>query len=481
MLRKIWAEISYAGVRYEHESFAVKQQIIFNQLNFLAISAWLFRLAFIGITGSLPFSVFSFLLCLLPIAICGVMGVLAVVGKYGHAKFMAFSLFPPAIGLMAMQQNDYGLAVFPLLFCILAFFFLEEKKSTLAAFLNGAGWFVTLRISELAHSGNHEFFTGLPLLVFNHLLVLSFIYLLLNFIKQVVKNYQQKLAMHSRELAGINKGLLNYQEEILQKTVQLENRQQLLEHAVRQKNKMLSIISHDLRTPIQSVRNLLDLHEKKIIPDEALLNYVPELNREMGHVSDLLENLLAWSKQQQDSQEIKKESISLQPLVQEICGLYHFYAKGKSVQLQTEIPVALEITGNRQAIKTVLRNLVSNAIKFSHSGGRVTIGATAVNHEARISITDQGMGITPVNIARLLNGEELTTKGTGGEYGSGLGLALCREFIQKNNGRLNITSIPGMGTTFSFTWPLNVTGAVTPDADILKPRQLWQIPAVNKP
>lgn len=481
MLRKIWADISYAGVHNENERFAIKQQILFNQLNFLAIAGWIFRMAFIAITGSLPFSMFSFLLCLLPIAICSITGILAAFGKYGQAKNIAFLLFPPAIGLMAMQQNDYGLSVFPLLFCILAFFFLEEKKSTLAAFLNGAGWFVTLRISELAHSGSHEFFTGLPLLVFNHILVLSFIYLLLNFIKQLVKSYQQKLAMRSHELAATNKGLLVYQEEILQKTTQLENRQQLLENAVRQKNKMLSIISHDLRTPIQSVRNLLDLHEKKIMPDEALVNYVPELNREMGQVSDLLENLLAWSKQQQDSHGLKKERTALQPLVLEICALYEFYAKGKSVQLVAEVPDGLELTGNRQMVKTVLRNLVSNAIKFSHPGGRVTIGATAVNHEARITITDNGMGISPANIFRIVNGEEFTTRGSGGEYGSGLGLALCREFIQKNGGRLNINSTPAVGSAFSFTWPLNIPGSIAPESDVLKPRPFWNMPAVSEP
>lgn len=472
MLRKFWADISYAGVNTEDGSFSSKQQMIFNQLNFLAIITCIFRIGFMSITMARPFSITSFLVCLIPIAICTVISILPGMGKYDQAKFVAFSLLPPAIGLMAFQQNDYGLSTFPLLFCILAFFFLDEKKSIFGAFMNGAGWFLTLRFSELIHTDRSEFFAGLPLLIFNHLVILSLIYLLLNFIKQVVKAYQEKLALRGRELASTNAGLLAYQQDILNKTTQLETRQRLLESTNRQKNKMLSIISHDLRTPIQSVRNLLDLHEKEIMTDEELMNYMPELNREMSNVSDLLENLLAWSKQQQDNQEVKKEKIQLTPLVLEICGLYQFYAKGKSVQISADMPADLEVTADRQMIKTVLRNLVSNAIKFSNAGGRVVINATLLNNETRISIIDEGRGITPDHITRIINGEELTTRGTGGEYGSGLGLGLCREFIQKNKGQLYITSTPGLGSTFSFTLPSEIVPQFVPADEVLKPHMV---------
>lgn len=468
MLRKFWEEISYAGLNADDMSFGSKRQMIFNRLNFLAIVSCIIRIAFMSITVSRPFTIACFLGCLIPVAISAVAGLLVISGRFNTSKFISFLLFPPAIAFIAYQQQDYGLSIFPLLFCILAFFFLDGKKAVVAAFLNGAACFMAIRFLELIHADRAAFYSGLPLLVFNHLLILSLIYLLLNFIKAVVKSYQKKLALHGHKLAGTNAGLLAYQEEILEKTAQLEARQQLLEKTNRQKNKMLSIISHDLRTPIQSVRNLLDLHEKEIMSDEELINYMPEVKREMSNVTDLLENLLAWSRQLEDNQEIKKEKIQLEPLVLEVCRLYQFYAKGKSVQLVTEMPPVLEITADRQMIRTVLRNMVSNAIKFSNPGGRVMINAAVTGNEIRISVSDEGRGITPGHIARIINGEELTTKGTNGEYGSGLGLGLCREFIHKNKGQLYITSTPGLGSTFTVTLPLEPAPQFLPAGSELK-------------
>lgn len=471
MLRKFWTDISYAGINSDDQSFDSKRQIIFNQLNFLAIATCVIRLAFMGVTMTRSFSLLSFISCIIPILVCTVTAVMNGIGKYDYAKRIAFFLLPPSVGFIALQQQDHGLSMFPLMFCILSFFFLEGKTMIVAAFVNSSAWFITLQFAELMHNDKAHFFADLPLIIFNHLLILILVFLLLNFIRQMMQSYQEKLASRSGELAVKNAGLMEHQKEILNKTRLLEERQGMLEAANRHKNKMLSIISHDLRTPVLSVRNLLELHIKGIISEEQLLQYVPEINREMGNVTDLLENLLSWSKQQ-EHREVKTESIPLETLVHEVLGLYQFTAKGKSVHLLADIPDNVEIMADRQMIKTVLRNLVSNAVKFSAPGGRVMVNAEVFKNQVHLSVTDEGRGIPAENLERILGGEEITTKGTGGEFGSGLGLALCREFIHKNKSELQISSTPGMGSTFAFTLPVadhNPNILVPVNEEVLKP------------
>jgi two-component system, sensor histidine kinase and response regulator len=483
MLRKFWTDISYAGIHAADGSFDGRRQIIFNQLNFLAIASCIIRLAFMGVTMSRSFSALSFLSSILPIFICIAISIFNATNRYDYAKIAAFFLLPPAITFIALQQNDYGLSMFPLIFCILGFFFLEQKRSITSAYICSGICFVILRFSELLHNDRVLFFSDLPLIIFNHILVLGLVFLLLNFIYQVVESYQRKLAVRNDELATKNSGLMTQQKEIVNKTKLLEERQRMLEDSNRQKNKMLSVISHDLRTPVQSVKNLLDLHAKGIISDEKVVQYTPEINREMCNVIDLLENLLSWSRQQQDSSAVKKEKIQLRPLVNEIIGLYHFTAQGKNVTVYTDVPEPVTVTADRQMIKTVLRNLVSNAVKFSKPGGSVKINAATVQHQVHISIIDEGTGISPEHLSRINKGEEVTTKGTGGEYGSGLGLNLCREFIQKNKGALNIHSIPGKGSNFSFSLPVNeVTDPVTETvtAEVLKPVLILRPVRANK-
>jgi two-component system, sensor histidine kinase and response regulator len=472
MLRKFWTDISYAGINAADGSFDGKRQMIFNQLNFLAIATCIIRLAFMGVTMSRSFSALTFISSILPIFICVSISIFNATNRYHYAKKAAFFLLPPSITFIALQQNDYGLSMFPLIFCILGFFFLEQKKAIISAYICSGVCFIVLRFSELLHNDRTLFFADLPLIIFNHILVLGLVFLLLNFIHQVVQSYQQKLASSNSELAGKNSGLIAQQEEIINKKRLLQERQKMLEESNRQKNKMLSVISHDLRTPVQSVRNLLDLHAKGIISNEQIIQYTPEINREMCNVIDLLENLLSWSRQQQDSSAVKKDKVQLLPLVNEILGLYHFTAKSKNVQVLTDVTETVTVTADRQMIKTVLRNLVSNAVKFSKPGGTVKINVAVVQHQVHISIIDEGTGISPEYLSRINKGEEVTTKGTGGEYGSGLGLNLCREFVQKNNGTLNIHSIPGKGSNFSFSLPLNEFVASVPgvtSTEVLKP------------
>ncbi|MBL7726072.1 MAG: HAMP domain-containing histidine kinase, partial [Dinghuibacter sp.] len=175
--------------------------------------------------------------------------------------------------------------------------------------------------------------------------------------------------------------------------------------------------------------------------------------------------------------------VELPALVNEIQGVYQFYARSKSVQIVSTVPDHVSVMADRQMIKVVLRNLVSNAIKFSTAGTKVTIQAVMENDQVSISVADEGQGIAPEILTRILKGEEITTKGTGGEYGSGLGLNLCREFIEKHNSRLQVSSIPGKGSIFSFLLPVLPveTSVVQPAAkEILKPVAILR-PVNGKP
>lgn len=225
------------------------------------------------------------------------------------------------------------------------------------------------------------------------------------------------------------------------------------------KDKMFSIIAHDLRTPFNGLLAFSDVlsTDYDSLSKEEVLEYIGDINDLSRNTFNLLEKLLQWSRLQTGRMEFMPVSLVLTETVGSVIGLLSANARGKRITLTADIDPGIRIFADPNMVNSVIRNITSNAIKFTPENGFVKISAVVLNENlVEISISDTGLGINPEDITKLFRVEHhLSTKGTGGESGSGLGLLLCMEFVERNGGSIRVESEPEKGSRFIFTLPLS--------------------------
>ena len=224
------------------------------------------------------------------------------------------------------------------------------------------------------------------------------------------------------------------------------------------KDKFFSIIGHDLKNIFNGILNITDLlaQKTKVNDTEDIEVLCTLLNNTSKNGYSLLENLLHWARVQSGRIEFKPQPFMLKDIINTVVDLQKVILSEKNIFLHTNYDPNIQIFADRFMLETVLRNLISNAIKFSNSGGSVVIEAKQLNGFTRISITDSGIGISSENIPKLFRIEtSFTTQGTNQEQGTGLGLILCKEFVDKHGGEIGVESQEGKGSTFFFTIPAN--------------------------
>lgn len=222
------------------------------------------------------------------------------------------------------------------------------------------------------------------------------------------------------------------------------------------KDKFFSIIAHDLKNPITTQFGLtsLILADYNDIEDEERLNLIRSVDQAGKQTYRLLENLLYWSRSQTGRLDYVPRLIQINDLVLESYNLLNENAKAKSVTLVPSDKDDFTAYGDEDMIKTILRNLISNAIKFSNKGGLVKVLLSEKGNEKIISVVDCGVGISPDHLKGIFKIDTVSSlPGTDGERGTGLGLILCKEFVEKNGGKIWIESQLGIGSTFSFSLP----------------------------
>jgi two-component system sensor histidine kinase/response regulator len=224
------------------------------------------------------------------------------------------------------------------------------------------------------------------------------------------------------------------------------------------KDKMFSVISHDLRSPVSSIKLALDFISKGLVkPTDELFNEtIKGLVKTTDEAYILLENLLGWAKSQSNILTVYPESLDLKLLASSIAGLLKLTSENKKISIENNIPEGITVFADMQMIQSVLRNLLSNALKFTPENGSIEMNALEMNTEVIISIKDSGVGISEPSLKRIFDQDQpVKTLGTNKESGSGLGLILCKDFVEKNGGRIWVESEKGKGSTFSFTVPVN--------------------------
>jgi len=221
------------------------------------------------------------------------------------------------------------------------------------------------------------------------------------------------------------------------------------------KNKLFSIVSHDFRSPLKTLKGTLQLAAKGAITAEELKPQSKALLEKVERTSAFLDNLLNWAKSQMTGAKVKPETLALKSLAEEVLQLMGTQAEKKTISLVNHVPDNLYAFADREMIKLVLRNLISNGLKFTGEKGSVTISAEQHKKEVIISVADTGVGIDDARMGKLFKLDNYSTVGTANELGVGLGLLLCQDFVSKNKGRIWVESEESKGSTFSFTLPIS--------------------------
>ena len=230
-----------------------------------------------------------------------------------------------------------------------------------------------------------------------------------------------------------------------------------LRRTISNRDKMYSVIAHDLRSPMASIRMVLNLmvnalSSEMIGPD--LFGLIDKANKESEETHDLLDNLLKWTKSQTGRLNVVYQDFQIDDVIPGVVDIFMMIAETKKIKLDYQpYSEPLVVHADNDMLKTVVRNFLSNAIKFSPEGSIVEIKTEREGDFAKVSIRDHGVGIAADRLDSLFDNGE-TTYGTSGEEGSGLGLQLCADFARKNGGNVEVESVLGEGSMFSVTVPL---------------------------
>ncbi len=238
----------------------------------------------------------------------------------------------------------------------------------------------------------------------------------------------------------------------------LKEQTELLHELNSTKDKFLTIMAHDLKGPFNSILGLTELllAEYDSISEDERLSYINLLYKSSNSTYKLLENLLEWGRLQRGHIDIQQEELNLMDLINESIVPSLPNAAQKKITVVKNIENHILVKADNNSIKTIIRNLFNNAIKYTPNGGLVEFNAIRNGNSVEVSITDTGIGMSPKTISKLFKIEESQSRlGTNNESGTGLGLILCKDIINKNNGKIWVESEPGKGSVFKFSIPVN--------------------------
>ncbi|MFW5793147.1 MAG: ATP-binding protein [Bacteroidota bacterium] len=283
--------------------------------------------------------------------------------------------------------------------------------------------------------------------------------------KRILEKKQEELNNSNSELQTINSELLAHKDRLEVLNSELENTNQKLVESEQKllsinasKDKFFSIISHDLRNPFASIVSFSRIIKRDInsLSPKELKDLAEELDKSVLKINNLLDNLLQWSRSQTGKIIYNPDYIDLTTLIKENVELFINNFDKKKVILKVLVKEPLVVYSDKNMLDTIIRNLLSNAIKYSKQGGVVSVDAKVEKNMAVVSVADEGVGIPEEDKGKIFNPEIFySTYGTNDEKGSGLGLKLCKEFTEKQGGRIFFESEEGKGSVFSFTVPID--------------------------
>jgi PAS domain S-box-containing protein len=238
----------------------------------------------------------------------------------------------------------------------------------------------------------------------------------------------------------------------------ISNLNEELVKTIATKDKFFSIISHDLRSPLSGLMGILDIlqTEYESLDEKEIKEFISHATVASKTTFSLMENLLEWSRIQTGTIKYQPKRLKIQQVVQNMVSLYEQNLKSKQIELYNRIKPEVFVQADKSMIETVLRNLISNSIKFTDPGGKITVSAETNNDMVIVQVQDSGIGIAKESITKLFRVDSgFSTKGTTDESGNGLGLIICKELVEKQNGKIWVESKKDEGSTFYFSVPVS--------------------------
>ncbi len=430
-------KIKSIGLNPAMDDFEKRKLSVFNQLNFFQLVTGIL-IPFAGLVHNHQLPALAWLVACMP-AFVSILVLWLNNRQLQHIALIAyFVLYPFATSIVYLSGMNLGVELSFILYGILSVFFVAEISHML--FVLGLSMVSYFVLGVVCKNYRYQLETAnVFFYFFNQLLSIVFIFYGLFLIKRENTDYQLSILLQKEKIAENGK-LLERQTEELTELNAL-------------KNKLFSVISHDLKAPMYALRNLFRNMQQYDLPAGEIKAMVPEVVNELTYTTSLMENLLQWARSQMQSDAVKPQLIDLSGLMEEVTKLLRLQAEAKKIKIVLEAQASTCVFADKDMIDLVLRNFLSNAIKFTPAKGLITLGVRKSDPGIEVYVQDTGEGIGPEELKKINLNNYYSTKGTAGESGTGIGLLLCKEFLARNGGKMHIESEPGKGSIFSFTLP----------------------------
>ncbi|MEI9809005.1 MAG: HAMP domain-containing sensor histidine kinase [Bacteroidota bacterium] len=411
---------------------------IFNYLNFFQFITGII-VPVVGLFNVHKFPAIGWVIVCMPALVSVGVLVLNAYKKHQLALLAYFVFYPLFTCVNYMSGISLGAELSFVLYGILSVFFIQD---------------IGYMIFSISFSMVSYFFLSVILKKYTYQLEeINFIAYLVNQGLAIIYIFYG-LYLIKTENGNYNMALQQTNDEIKSQSNQLQQQAEELDQLNSLKNKLFSVISHDLKAPMYALRNLFDNMHSQNMPAEEIKALIPDVKKDLNYTVSLMENLLQWTKSQMQSHTVRPQLINIADITDEVMHLLHLQAEAKNISITKKMSSPVYAWADYDMINLVIRNLVSNAIKFTPKGGQIIIGGSEMEAFAEIYVQDSGKGMTSSEVKKINTHEFFTTNGTAQEQGTGLGLMLCKEFLTKNDGHLRIESEPAKGSVFSFTLPL---------------------------
>jgi two-component system sensor histidine kinase/response regulator len=421
---------------------------VFNQLNFFQFITGIV-VPLICFFGNYKFPIGAFFIASLPAWVSLVVLYLNFYIRFEAGMITYFLLYPVVTSIVYMSGMNLGVELYFILNGILAVFFLPLISQMLFSVgLSMVSYFMLVVINKEYHYQLHT--SNFFLYLFNQITAILFIFYALFLIKKENNIYQFGILATNKALQEINEKIEKQKAEIEQKALELDELNSL-------KDKLFSVISHDMKTPMYALRNLFRSMQQMNMSGSEIKAIIPDVVSDLNYTTGLMENLLHWVKTQMNASNISPMELDMEEITEDALHVHQLQAATKKISIKREMEDSSNVFADKDMVKLVLRNLLSNAIKFTPEKGKIIIKLKTESSYCRVSVIDNGIGMDPEALIKIQENSYYTTNGTAKESGTGLGLMLCRDFLSKNGGALLIESEPGKGSIFSFTLPLAET------------------------
>ena len=439
------------GYRPSLGSYERRKLGIFNVMNVLGLSAGIL-IPLVGLSSKDHFPPIIWAAACSPAVISTAALFANHYQQYELARIIYFLLYPLVTTFSYALGIDAGIEFFFVLYGVLSVFFLRNIYNIVVSFsFSMTCYFLVETVWTHYHYSlaAHNFYFFL----FNHLLAIFFIFYGLLLIRNENMRYQVQTRDKNWQLRRSNLKILRQKADLTGKAALLEEKTMQLTELNSLKNKLFSIIAHDLKAPLYALRTLFRNVQVYDLPGEEIKLLIPEVVNELTYTTGLMENLLQWAKSQMQNEAVKPQLLDIAGVAKEVLQLLRLQADAKHIYINSRIDRPVYVYADKDMVNLVLRNLLSNAIKFTPEEGSIYIEAHEMRSHIEVIVQDTGTGISEDALQRLQSDNYFSTRGTGGEAGTGLGLMLCKEFLSRNGGQMRIESQPGKGSTVAFTLP----------------------------